>query len=64
MDMYNLRQIPSEAKIRKYLRVAVFGSSKLFCPECHHTNPLAYGRPVPLPSVLVQVQPAQPHVAQ
>ncbi len=42
MDMYNLRQIPSEAKIRKYLRHAVFGGSKLFCPECHHSNPVVY----------------------
>ena len=42
MDMYNLRQIPSEAKIRKYLRWAVFGSWKLFCPECHHSNPVVY----------------------
>jgi hypothetical protein len=42
MDMYQLKQIPSEAKIRKYLRVAIFGSSKLFCPECHQSNPVVY----------------------
>lgn len=42
MDMYNLRQIPSEAKIRQYLRWAIFGSWKLFCPECHHSNPVVY----------------------
>lgn len=42
MDMYNLRQIPSEAQIRKYLRHAIFGSSFLFCPHCYHTNPVRY----------------------
>lgn len=42
MDMYHLNQIPSEAQIRKYLRHAIFGSSKLFCPECHHSNPVVY----------------------
>lgn len=42
MDMYNLRHIPSEAKMKRYLRHAVFGSSKLFCPECRHSNPLVY----------------------
>ena len=41
MDMYTLNQIPSEAKIRKYLRQIVFGG-KVFCPECRHTNPLKY----------------------
>jgi hypothetical protein len=41
MDMYTLNQIPSEAKIRKYLRQIVFGG-KLFCPDCRHTNPLKY----------------------
>ena len=29
MDMYNLRQIPSEAKVQKYLRYAVFGTGNL-----------------------------------
>jgi transposase-like protein len=42
MDMYNLRQIPSEAKVKKYLRVAIFGSGKLFCPECQYSNPVVY----------------------
>jgi hypothetical protein len=42
MDMYNLKQIPSETKIKKYLRWAIFGSWKLFCPECHHSNPVVY----------------------
>ena len=42
MDMYNLRQIPSEAKIKKYLRHAIFGSSFVFCPECHFKNPRVY----------------------
>lgn len=42
MDMYNLKQIPTEAKIRKYLRHAIFGDRYLFCPQCHHSNPVAY----------------------
>jgi len=42
MDMYKLKQIPSEAQIRKYLRHATFGSTHVFCPECKHTNPLRY----------------------
>jgi hypothetical protein len=25
MDMYNLKQIPSETQIRKYLKTAIFG---------------------------------------
>lgn len=41
MDMYTLNQIPSEAKIRKYLRQIVFGG-KVFCPDCRHTNPVRY----------------------
>jgi hypothetical protein len=36
MNMYQLKQIPSEAKIRKYLRHAVFGGPQVFCPECKH----------------------------
>lgn len=32
-DMYNLRQIPSEAHIRKFLRRKLFGKN-LFCPKC------------------------------
>lgn len=34
MDMYTLKQIPSEAKIRKYLRQILFGKN-VFCPDCH-----------------------------
>ncbi len=42
MDMYNLRQIPSETQIRKYLKRAIFGGKYPFCPECRKTNPLKY----------------------
>lgn len=42
MDMYKLKQIPSEAQIRKYLRHAAFGGTHVFCPECKHTNPVRY----------------------
>ena len=42
MDMYNLRQIPSEAKIRKYLKTAIFGGKYPFCPQCGKTNPVRY----------------------
>ncbi len=31
MDMYQLKQIPSEAQIRKYVRRIVFGKN-VFCP--------------------------------
>lgn len=33
MDMYTLKQIPSEAQIRKYLRKILFGKN-IFCPKC------------------------------
>jgi len=33
MDMYHLKQIPSQAQIRKYLRRVLFGKN-VFCPEC------------------------------
>ncbi len=33
MDMYNLKQVPSEAKIRKYLRQILFGKN-ISCPDC------------------------------
>ncbi len=33
MDMYNLKQVPSEAQIRKYLRHILFGKN-VFCPKC------------------------------
>jgi transposase-like protein len=42
MDMYSLKQIPSEAKINKYLKQAIFGGKYPFCPVCHKTNPLRY----------------------
>lgn len=42
MDMYTLKQIPSEARIRKYLKYAVFGNRFLFCPQCHYTNIRVY----------------------
>jgi len=35
--MYKLRQVPSEAQIRKRLRKIIFGS-KLHCPECFNQN--------------------------
>ncbi len=41
MDMYRLKQIPSEAQIRKHLRRIVFGVH-LFCPQCRYTNIRAY----------------------
>ena len=33
MDMYQLKQIPSEAQIRKHLRRTIYGKN-VFCPEC------------------------------
>lgn len=33
MDMYQLKQVPSEAQIRKYLRRIVFGK-EIYCPVC------------------------------
>jgi hypothetical protein len=33
MNMYQLNQIPSEAKIRQYLRQIIFGKN-MFCPNC------------------------------
>ncbi|MDO8591374.1 MAG: IS1595 family transposase [bacterium] len=33
MDMYTLKQIPSEAQIRKYLRRTIYGKN-VYCPEC------------------------------
>lgn len=32
--MYTLNQIPSEAKIRKFLKKVIFGSN-IYCPKCH-----------------------------
>jgi len=34
MAMYTLKQIPSEAQIRKYLKAILFGKH-IFCPSCH-----------------------------
>ena len=42
MDMYNLKQIPTETKIRKYLKTAIFGGKYPFCPQCGKTNPVVY----------------------
>ncbi len=42
MDMYNLKQIPSETQIRKYLKTAIFGGKYPYCPECGKTNPIRY----------------------
>lgn len=42
MDMYKLEQIPSETQVRKYLRRAIFGPGKLFCPQCRYTNIRVY----------------------
>lgn len=33
MDMYNLKQIPTNAQIRKYLRRTIYGKN-VFCPAC------------------------------
>ena len=38
-NMYNLKQIPSDAQIRKYLRKILFGKN-IFCPECHSRSVL------------------------
>ena len=42
MDMYTLKQIPSETQIRKYLKEAIFGGKYPYCPECGKTNPIKY----------------------
>jgi len=41
MDMYNLKQIPSEAKIRKYLRHILFGKN-VYCPDCRSRQVVCY----------------------
>ena len=41
VHMYNLRQIPSEAQIKKYLRRILFGKN-LFCPECQSRKIFKY----------------------
>lgn len=38
MDMYHLKQVPSEGQIRKYLRRIIFGKN-IFCPVCKFWNP-------------------------
>lgn len=40
-DMYQLNQIPSEAKIKKYIRAIVFGKN-IFCPECRSRAVVRY----------------------
>jgi len=37
MDMYNLKQIPTEAQIRKYIRRITFGKN-MYCPECKSSH--------------------------
>ncbi len=39
--MYHLKQIPSDTKIRKFLKQILFGTH-LFCPACHSFNVLHY----------------------
>ena len=34
MDMYALNQIPSETKIKMYLRRILYGGKNMVCPEC------------------------------
>ncbi len=41
MDMYQLNQVPSEAKIRKYLRHILFGKN-VFCPNCRSRQVVCY----------------------
>jgi hypothetical protein len=39
--MYTLKQIPSEAQIKKYIRRIVFGKN-VFCPECRSQKVICY----------------------
>jgi len=39
--MYELKQVPSEAQIRKYLRRILFGKN-IFCPECRSRQVVVY----------------------
>jgi transposase-like protein len=39
--MYNLKQIPSEAQIRRFLRRTLFGKN-VFCPECRSREVVRY----------------------
>lgn len=41
MDMYHLKQIPSETQIKKYIRHIVFGKN-VFCPECRSRKIFKY----------------------
>jgi hypothetical protein len=34
MDMYKLNQVPSETKIKMYLRRILYGGKNMECPEC------------------------------
>ena len=40
LDMYNLKQIPSEAQIKKYIRRILFGKN-VFCPLCRSRKVIA-----------------------
>lgn len=40
-DMYRLKQIPTEAQIRTYLRRIAFGKN-VYCPACHSSHVLRY----------------------
>ena len=35
MDMYKLNQVPSETKIKMYLRRILYNGKNMVCPECH-----------------------------
>lgn len=41
MKMYQLKQIPSEAQIKKHLRMCIFGTT-LHCPVCFSRNVFVY----------------------
>lgn len=42
-SMYHLKQIPSEAQVKKYIRRIVFGKS-VFCPACRSRKVVRYER--------------------
>jgi len=42
MDMYNLKQVPSKAQIKKYLRRVLFGKN-VFCPSCRSRRIVKWG---------------------
>lgn len=41
MEMYTLKQIPSETRIKKYLRRILFGKN-VFCPQCRSRQIIRY----------------------